>query len=331
MSLITRDKNIPLICGGHSRPVCYVEHSHIFKPDDQFYILSTCFDGEAHMRYGKTGDWIGKFSGHKGAIWSARFNRNADLVITASADYSAKLWDATTGEEKANFAHEKMVKDVIFSPHERQMISGGFENMLRVWDIERPDTPVSIMNKQSNPIKHIAWNSLHSDLIITAGVDDNVLRSWDVRGQELVNEYKIESHKNEPITSMSITKDSSFIIITSKSRVTFLNAKKMTPLLEFEVDQDVTCAAMQPAGDKFIVGSSDFSVSVISMSGKKLENHRGHHGPVKWVSYAPDGKTYASGSDDGTVRIWQDKVEPYELWQFPGEASDDTATQADPE
>ena len=108
MSIISKDKNIPLICRGHSRLVSYLEHSQVFK-GDACYLLSACVgkyinlhflfpwyssffsfqDGEAHLRNAKTGDWIGTFSGHKGALWSAKFNQNANLVITASADYTA--------------------------------------------------------------------------------------------------------------------------------------------------------------------------------------------------------------------------------------------------
>jgi WD40 repeat protein len=30
----------------------------------------------------------------------------------------------------------------------------------------------------------------------------------------------------------------------------------------------------------------------------------GHAGPVEWAAFSPDGKTFITGSDDGTARIW---------------------------
>lgn len=67
-------------------------------------------DGNPMLRQGDTGDWVGTFEGHKGAVWGVALNKNAQLAASGAADFSGKC---TILENKSSSEHWSVHKKTI--------------------------------------------------------------------------------------------------------------------------------------------------------------------------------------------------------------------------
>lgn len=125
---------------------------------------------------------------------------------------------------------------------------------------------------------------------------------WDVKQKEIVKTLDTPN----PVTSVEVSQDGTFLTTTDGSTVRFWDAQSFEPIKEIDVGFSIEAASLNNSKDKFIVGGEDMSVRLFDYTnGQELECNRKHHGPVHTVQFAPHGKTYASGSEDGTIRIWE--------------------------
>jgi WD40 repeat protein len=161
----------PLVCHGHTRPIVELQFSPVTP--DGYFLASASKDGQPMLRNGETGDWIGTFQGHKGAVWSCVLNDTAVLAATASADFTARVWNATTGDELHQFQHKHIVRSVSFARGDStwQVCTGGAEKLLRIYDLQRPDAaptgtqgrsawgPCSLLDPHTRP--KAAWRVAH--------------------------------------------------------------------------------------------------------------------------------------------------------------------------
>jgi serine-threonine kinase receptor-associated protein len=65
-----------------------------FTPAHGYFLFSPCKDGKPMSHQGDTGELIGTFSGPGGADWGATLNKDGTKATTATADFTAKVWDA---------------------------------------------------------------------------------------------------------------------------------------------------------------------------------------------------------------------------------------------
>eukprot|EP00882_Tetradesmus_deserticola_P000508 GHRQ01000559.1.p1 GENE.GHRQ01000559.1~~GHRQ01000559.1.p1 ORF type:complete len:333 (+),score=82.40 GHRQ01000559.1:155-1153(+) len=292
----------PIVCHGHSRPIVEVNYSNVTS--DGYFLVSASKDGQPMLRSGTSGDWIGTFIGHKGCVWSCALDPSATLAATGSADFSAKIWDALTGSEKATLQHKHIVRTCCFSPCSGKLVTGGHEKLLRLFDVERPEAAPAELTGAPSAIKAAVFVGPSDSLLVSSTGDTAGLTVWDVRSGDVVRSMPTDG----PVTSVDLTHDGRWLTTTDNRNTIRVwdTAKLDAPAKVFSVAYPAEAASYCPSKNKFAAGGEDMWVHLHDAStGAELEVNKGHHGPVHTVRFGPEGKEYASGSEDGTIRIWQ--------------------------
>lgn len=108
-------------------------------------------------------------------------------------------------------------------------------------------------------------------------------------------------------------------------RATPAPARDVNPLVLTGQAGAVTVVAWSPGGSYVAAGGgtlpdkSDHAVRVWRADGTLVAAQRGHTELVTSLAWSPDGHTLASGSLDGTVRLWSDAGQPRATFTMPGE------------
>ncbi|KAJ2850985.1 hypothetical protein IWW36_001509 [Coemansia brasiliensis] len=304
-------QQVSLTCAGHTRPVVQLSFSNIIA-NNRYFLISACKDGKPILRDGSTGDWLGTFVGHKGAVWSAMLSSDTLRAVTASADYTAKVWNAITGQELVSFMHDNIVKSADFAGSNELIVTGGQDKSVRIFDVNRPDKSITAAC-HTTPVRSVKW-SKHRNMIISAdnGRQINII---DIRAPSVA--HTLETSDN--IASISLTADGKTLACAAGKRVLAWDIDSFKLVKDFNVDYEVSVAAINPTRTRMVVGGrSDLLIRCCNFdTGKQIDAYKGHHGSVHDACFSPDGQVYATGSEDGTVRLWQTNPgSEYGLWQY---------------
>ena len=234
------------------------------------------------------------------------------------------------------------MRAVAFSPGPlpRVVATGCHDKKLRIFDMSRTSSPDSTATLSSSIgasssgsdlsyyeigdahggiIKSIVWGSDHN--VVTTAADDNQIRWFDLRSRTLIASFGLEGTLGTcEINSLSTSPNHhvSVLSVAAGKNAYFFDPHTPGQLIKrVTTPHEIASLAIHIDEQKFVVGGSkDTWVRVYSfVDGQELDLHKGHHGPVWSTNFAPNGKLYATGSEDGTIKLWKFCKEPYGLWK----------------
>lgn len=206
------------------------------------------------LRQGDTGDWVGTFEGHKGAVWGVALNADATLAASGAADFSARVWNAVSGEEKVSFQHKHIVKSVSFDGPCERLVTGSNEKLIRVFSLQQPTSDPDLFPGHGGSIKRAVF--FRNDRCIVSCAEDKTMRVWDRSSGAEVQRIDFATTPN----SLELSADQSMLTVAHGTSVSFFDADTLGWQKEVKVGTLVAAASLHPDKHMFVCGGEDFKM-----------------------------------------------------------------------
>jgi WD40 repeat protein len=194
----------------------------------------------------------------------------------------------------------RQVDAVALSRDGRYLVTGGWDNTARLWDMET-GAELRRFDGHRDGVTAVAFSP--NGLFVLTGSADNTARLWDAAsGQEL---RRFEDKKG--ILSMAFSPDGRYLLTGSLNSMLLWDVDTGKELRQIKVEDAVNSVAFSPDGHLVLTGSS-FGAHLWdrdTWQEQRCFGRRAAKGWVHSVAFSLDGHYMLTGGEDKTARLWE--------------------------
>ncbi|ASC74158.1 WD-40 repeat protein [Halomicronema hongdechloris C2206] len=270
-----------------------------FSPDGRLLACGE-FEGKLYIRQMPNGEIINVIPAHSAWIYQIAFSPDGKWLASGSHDYTAKVWEVSTGRCQHTFRHATITNGIAWSTDGTQLVSVSNEPALHFWNVATGE-PIKTIPTQVTGFS-VARRPT-GDRLACSG-RGNTISIWDAEGNTLLN--VLPGHDNT-IWLLVFSPDGKGIASTAQDGTVMLwdLATATGRQLHNNTSIMVWWLAFSPDGKTLAGASLDSTLRLWSVeTGQLTKTLSGHGGNIWAVAYSPDGRLLASCGEDQTVKLW---------------------------
>jgi WD40 repeat protein/serine/threonine protein kinase len=277
-----------------------------YRPDGKYVLTGSGWNkknewgGAARLWEVATGRLAHIFP-HEGPVRAVAFGPR-DMILTASHDGSACLWNATSGKKLRTVTHAKWILAAAFSPDGETFLTGSLDQTAQVW-LTDTGQPVGESLQHGGGVYCVAYHPTNPNLVLTGGAD-RIARLWDVGAEKPIVKKRLQH--DDAVWVVAFSHDGKMILTASTDKTAWLceTETENAPRRLVGHQGPINAAAFSPDGLSVITASSDETARLWDTSSGKETHSLVHESAVTAAAFSPNGELILTGSKDQTARLW---------------------------